>query len=585
MAVAAGTSGALVAALSGGAPGALPLLAVLGECNEDGEARKFPLPLHPTQLEVGGSVAMGVVVGNLFTVGGVLALGYAAGVAGPRLMPAYFSYGDAHGLTAFPSGPLLVFQVLYAGFSMGAMHLVLNARGAADACVGASAVALALGVPYACFRRVQAGIPSEGYFLRYDEVLPAPLRRWQWFLVGEGEWVSRSKHHMFMQRWSSMVRQYTAAAPWFFAIDLAGTFALAAMNAPEVDGMVGCGHVKLFSGLVFLVLFAVEAVQWPHVWERNGSLDVIALGLQVAAMFLMAAGFYGEGAGSPYVGLAGTLLIGSAVVMVIRAVLDLLAYLYLLCSGLRGRMQEAAFQQNLPEGALLHTETSFEKTPRGALRKDGNTSCTPTLWERRNENSGSSCLPEESMLVFEESFAALSGVVKDSPQRQAGSTLGRSLGRTVSDVSCPYPGTCVGQRSFGWVSSSDLCRQSTDASVLGGRRERRGRSSPFADREESTLERVKEWSSEDLRDVAMPGASRVSPMGQNRKLALRASRSRLTDELRLNSSYLKPPNRPGRGRLQQLSPANSASLARLSETGRTLSPEQLLPAQRAPLAQ
>eukprot|EP01063_Lacrimia_lanifica_P028083 TRINITY_DN4039_c0_g1_i1.p1 TRINITY_DN4039_c0_g1~~TRINITY_DN4039_c0_g1_i1.p1 ORF type:complete len:2180 (+),score=222.05 TRINITY_DN4039_c0_g1_i1:93-6632(+) len=341
------STAAAVGAVSSGGP-ALRLAAAAAPCTpgpEDSNSR-YAWGMSPTRIEVLGSRAFGAVVANVGIAVGAGLLGYAfarvAAVGGRRCFPKFFTEVDAQGLTAFPSAPLLAFQFLYQGTTLASMDLVLHNPSTGLFLVGIIGVVFCAAIPVAVFFAVVRNIPAYGY-LQKDLMTTSPVAI---FLLGKGEWVSRHRRYHFVGRWSCVVRPYAEHMPWFALLEFAASFAISAIRSVTTENWTGCGHVKLFSGLVFLALFVVEAVYWPHVAQRNGMLDVMLLGGQAAAMFLQAAGYYSHDLNNPVFGAAATMLMYCVVVLLLRCALDVGAFCYVFIGGRRRRLQGEAFAQS-----------------------------------------------------------------------------------------------------------------------------------------------------------------------------------------------------------------------------------------------
>ena len=113
------------------------------------------------------------------------------------------------------------------------------------------------------------------------------------FFIGSGEWVNTDTT-MFVERFASAIRTFRQDTSWFFLLELAASFTLSALQSAEPLHIIGCGHIKAFSAVVFLALLLLESILWPHCRFRDSCFGVVANGLQCTAMALMAAGYYSE---------------------------------------------------------------------------------------------------------------------------------------------------------------------------------------------------------------------------------------------------------------------------------------------------
>eukprot|EP01063_Lacrimia_lanifica_P019164 TRINITY_DN2622_c0_g1_i4.p1 TRINITY_DN2622_c0_g1~~TRINITY_DN2622_c0_g1_i4.p1 ORF type:complete len:840 (+),score=23.37 TRINITY_DN2622_c0_g1_i4:62-2521(+) len=341
-----GTAGAVTVAVAGAAAGpALRLAAVAVPCTVDGEvdeASRYGVALAPLQLDVLASRALGTVIGNVLLAMSAGLLGWCisklAQIGGARLLPEFFAELDAAGLTMFPSAPLKVFQLLYQGTTLACMDLVMNAQGAPHVVVGSVGIAVCVAVPFWMVRAVRAAVPGAAR-VRHDTAAD----EWGWarvFMLGRAEWVSKVKHFHWVARWSSVVRPYRMECAYFAVVELAASFAVSAIQSVAPEDHTGCGHQKASGGLLFLALFAFEVHMWPHLQFRNAMLDVMMLGGQAAALGAMAAAYYSGNEESGWFGTGGKLILFCLVIIAVRSVLDVLAWVWIMVTKRRRRLQE-----------------------------------------------------------------------------------------------------------------------------------------------------------------------------------------------------------------------------------------------------
>ncbi|KAJ9455300.1 hypothetical protein DIPPA_33505 [Diplonema papillatum] len=328
-------------ASTGGA--ASRLLLITAGCNVRGADDKLPRVFHPTGLFFGGSRALWVVLGNFGLLAASAALCFLllqfAQAAGQRAFPTLFEGLDTQGFVRIPSAPLMVFTFLYQGTTYGAVMLLMEPPDPVGFCVGFAAFVFCSAVPVGIAFRVQRAVPAKAVYLR-DSVYKG--RVWS-FLIGPGEWVSVRRANHWVNRYASVVRTYRQETVLFSLIEYGSMFSLAAVSAARVEGPFACGHVKLFSGFVFLVQLVAEAALLPHERGRNNVFDFVFLACQAAGLLCMAAGFY-LGDVHHWSHRAAEVFFWTAWgTLAVRVLCDLLTELFVLVKGRRDRLQNKAF--------------------------------------------------------------------------------------------------------------------------------------------------------------------------------------------------------------------------------------------------
>ena len=313
-----------------GNPVAAVRMALLG----NGCSRAMPRILHMTGIEIGGSEYAGALVANL-------SIAVAAGLLGflaLRLCTALglaSKLGDMQGFLRLPSAPLLVFIFMYQGSTLAAMGLVLSGVTAYFEMAGLAAVAVLAAAPFALARRVVRDVPAKAVYARATG-RSGMVRA----LIGPGEWVNTSRDTLFVQRFACITRMYKQDRVWFFAVELAASFAISAVKSAKVETFVGCGHVHTAVGVVFFMLLILEGLIWPHVRQRAAVLDVIVLGMQGVSMFFTAHGYYNTGRSTWVFDTAACLLDGAQWVLLVNMAMEVLTEMYVFLSSRRSTLQE-----------------------------------------------------------------------------------------------------------------------------------------------------------------------------------------------------------------------------------------------------
>eukprot|EP01063_Lacrimia_lanifica_P007011 TRINITY_DN1443_c1_g1_i1.p1 TRINITY_DN1443_c1_g1~~TRINITY_DN1443_c1_g1_i1.p1 ORF type:complete len:1776 (+),score=379.94 TRINITY_DN1443_c1_g1_i1:151-5478(+) len=320
----------------------LRLLVLLASCSDGGAGiNKYAVALHPTQLSLGGSVEKGVIVGNLAVAAGAWLLLGAACLAGrvavpqPQDAPRF----DVLGAMRFPSLPFLVTHSLYQAIAMSAMALMINAADLGSFFIGFGALALCAVATLTAVQHIRAGVPALAVNVRDPEKQPWLARH----LLGPSEWVNRSGKVDFVHRWGSWVWMYRMDTAPFLAVEQTASLAVAAIAAVRPERPRGCGHVHVAYTSIFILLLGFHFATAPYRHARNNLFETTALLCQAVAMVFTSVGFYrheGTGRGA-WFALAGSFLWGASGVMLVRAALDVAAWVYAWFVKRRPRLQDA----------------------------------------------------------------------------------------------------------------------------------------------------------------------------------------------------------------------------------------------------
>ena len=345
---------------SGGA--ALRLALVSKGCSRD-----LSTALHPTGLSLDNSKPVGAVAANIAMLATFIAACFVAvpvvRVVGTCLFPTFFKDRDVVGLLRLPSAPVLVFQYFYQGLTLAGMSLVFHPEKGWHAAVGAAILLVCAVVPVVLHLTITQGVPAYGVYARAEGRQNRALIS----LLGEGEWVSMQRNPMWVQRYT-VIRPYKQGATWFLLIEFVSSFALSAIQSTAPETSEGCGHVKMASGLVFLVLLMLEGLFWPHARSRDAALDILLLGTQLAAMVVMAAGYYTATLDSWLFDVSSKLLTVAFMLLVVKIALDILTEVYVITSGRRGNLQEDVLNKSAllihPQGGCILETTQSDTSDR-----------------------------------------------------------------------------------------------------------------------------------------------------------------------------------------------------------------------------
>ncbi|KAJ9455311.1 hypothetical protein DIPPA_33523 [Diplonema papillatum] len=326
-------------------PGGLAsrLLLVTAGCHVKGEDQDLPRAFHPTGVSVDGSQALGMVHGNFALMAGFSTLCYLvlkfAQVAGERAFPKLFEGLDTQGVMRLPSAPLMVFTFLYQGTTFGAVMLLMEPPHLIGFFAGLLSFVLCAAVPMCVFYRMHRSVPAQAVYL-LDDVYKGKI--WA-FVIGPGEWVSVQRKNHWVNRYASVMRTYRQETVWFSLVEFCSMFALAAVSATRVESVTACGHVKLFSAMIFFVQLGAEVVLLPHEVGRNNALDFVFLSCQTCGLLCTSAGYYAQDVHHWTHRAAAKFFLAAWGTLAVKVLCDLLTELFVLIKGRRGRLQEKAF--------------------------------------------------------------------------------------------------------------------------------------------------------------------------------------------------------------------------------------------------
>ena len=327
----------------------LVIVAYLCKVGEGVNERDYPVSLHPTRMTLFDSKAVGMVFGNigitlLFWVLMALVVKAvsASGLASKQSL-------DVLGICRFPSTPLFLFQFLLHGTALGAMLLVFRADNAGQAVLGTFALLFCMTVPIVLLLRLHKSADKKGYYM----MDPLGQSKWVVFIIGKGEWVSRSEREHWVCRYASVLLSYAGGWTCFICVEMAGSLAIAAVQASVAESLSGCGYQKLFIAAIFVVLTIAEVYSWPRARERDCYLMIGVNIVQALAMILMAAGYFAEDTSHWGFDCALSLLAVAVILIIIKATLDISTELYVACKGRRSRLQDIAFGKKVIDLSIL----------------------------------------------------------------------------------------------------------------------------------------------------------------------------------------------------------------------------------------
>eukprot|EP01060_Flectonema_neradi_P020959 TRINITY_DN2845_c6_g1_i1.p1 TRINITY_DN2845_c6_g1~~TRINITY_DN2845_c6_g1_i1.p1 ORF type:complete len:1759 (+),score=255.37 TRINITY_DN2845_c6_g1_i1:51-5327(+) len=355
----AATAVAAGAVFTGAAAGQASQLAFVADINcltrEEWENETLPFLLHPTQLTIAGSSFTGVIVGNLLIVTAFIIacfvlmrlLNYAPSI---RTL-------DTSGLIRFPSLPLFVFLFLYQGTTYAALRLMAYPTIKRIDILGACVLLLCLAVPAKLCDAIRRDVPKTARY-RLDESNKHSVFV---FFLGPGEWVSASPALNWVKRYKTVISSYRESTAAFVCAQFAVALLLSIAKVRFAESMIECGHVRMACAVIFLMAFLLDLWRRPYC---KPSHIYLASGInlcQVAGLAAIAKGFYSEDLTDPAFDVGGVFVMIALILLVIKAILDLLTFVYVVATGRRDRLQELEWKNR----AVLIEELNGRKGTEG----------------------------------------------------------------------------------------------------------------------------------------------------------------------------------------------------------------------------
>eukprot|EP01063_Lacrimia_lanifica_P030290 TRINITY_DN4799_c0_g1_i1.p1 TRINITY_DN4799_c0_g1~~TRINITY_DN4799_c0_g1_i1.p1 ORF type:complete len:984 (+),score=53.63 TRINITY_DN4799_c0_g1_i1:45-2996(+) len=236
-----------------------------------------PLLLSPLQWTVGGSAAIGTVLGNLCLALSAAVLGFLFAAARQMVTSGAWS-----GLAGATSWGLWAYQVLHIGTAWAAVALIVEG-GAVGVAIGAAGCLACVVVPTAAVYSALHNVPLVAN-VREDIRVHAPAALW---MIGRGEWASTSRDNYYVERWCFILRPYTAKAAWFSGVDFAASFGVAAVHACQ--SRFGARPTGFAIGAILAGVLAAELWHRPHARPHHTACSAVLSAALAAACFMAAA--------------------------------------------------------------------------------------------------------------------------------------------------------------------------------------------------------------------------------------------------------------------------------------------------------
>eukprot|EP01065_Artemidia_motanka_P046366 TRINITY_DN7009_c1_g1_i2.p1 TRINITY_DN7009_c1_g1~~TRINITY_DN7009_c1_g1_i2.p1 ORF type:complete len:689 (+),score=120.28 TRINITY_DN7009_c1_g1_i2:91-2067(+) len=332
----------------------LPTLALLAEdlCDQHGQA--VGVALHPLRFSVSGSQHVGCVVGNGAIFAVFLIVHRAACLIAKRLSSGIRSAEQVMANFQMPGLLFIAVLFLYQGVTFSSLRLVANAgdesqsvyivvgaAGIVGLCLSAPGVLWLVVLQHARAERVDldqwkdpSGCTDNAVFAN---VRTTKLRA---FMIGDGEWCSL-KRDMWLQRNGALLRMYRP--PHHRAAVIFQVLKTALIGLLRAVPWKRCGMDMLFVSGVLLLHGAWCLWRRPYARDRDTLYEAITTLLAFGAMVAKGLALLSNDDEHRGFSVSSELLIAVLAVSVVKIVLDLLSFLYLLYNRRRTLTQDRVF--------------------------------------------------------------------------------------------------------------------------------------------------------------------------------------------------------------------------------------------------
>ncbi|KAJ9466563.1 hypothetical protein DIPPA_21055 [Diplonema papillatum] len=390
----------------------------------------YPIAMHPTQLRIAGSLDLGVVVINCLIVALLYMVSAIAVLCLKSTKYAKEHLADPEGFLYFPSVPLFTAQVLHLGTTFGAARLAFYPPFPGATVLGCAVAILCLALPVAVARKVQADIPRRAAYM-LDAPAAAPAARLFAFFAGPGEWVSARASNDWVRRFGAATRSFKTEFAWHSFMESTASAALSFAMCLEPESLVGCGHVRIACGCVFLTVFFVELWNRPRCKPANQICILFVLFVQALGMFCLAVSFYLHHDG--WFTFAEICVSAAVYVLLAQAILDLVGECCVMLTGRRARLQAAAFcSNNTKPLADLQTEGESEAKKQGKWALKVDVTSSTSSWFDAEELTETSVLP---YVFVDDPFGMVSLPADEASSNTTGRTVSQRLDLTVNSSS------------------------------------------------------------------------------------------------------------------------------------------------------
>ena len=289
----------------------------------------LPFSIHPTGLKIDNSKYLGAVVGNIAVMVSLAIFLYALSAAAHSMSGAtWFHHWFAYnGFKSFPSVGLYFFLLMYQGTAFTALHLVVYPENAIQFIAGLATTLACVGIPSVVCYKCRMNVP---YSAVYHIIKPTDTDKLkepnvvQLFFFGPGEWVAVERDNMWNDKYMSMLKPYKEKTAWWGVFFFMLMFGVAGLNVPDSDTMVECGHIRMGLAALFVLMLGLNVWKRPYCRVRDNVTFIVLHAAVAAAMVMQGLGFYAEDLNDDRFGVAANILEVCMVVVIVKAVVDLI---------------------------------------------------------------------------------------------------------------------------------------------------------------------------------------------------------------------------------------------------------------------
>ncbi|KAJ9446824.1 hypothetical protein DIPPA_24715 [Diplonema papillatum] len=289
------TVGTVMAATAGGTSLAAARLSVLtGRCFIREEKNDLSILLSPTRLTLSGRNGglTGCLVGNTaLLIAGVMLRLALSSLCGVEVIRDVFGIPIEDHKTGFitvSAWSLMLFALLYQGFSTCGVVLLFHADGVWEALLGLAALASVVVVPFIGLRMIRSVVDE----IKAKHVIDPKKSCWTW-LLGPGEWVSLRESSV--ERYGCLFQQYLPTAVFFFFVfECSLSLCFAFIEAVYVETWVQCGYKKVALLLVNAVYGLHLMRLMPHRLPFVNGLELVVFALACVGLGTAAVASFSE---------------------------------------------------------------------------------------------------------------------------------------------------------------------------------------------------------------------------------------------------------------------------------------------------
>ena len=366
---------ASVGAFSGtGMGGRLAILKNFG-CEVDdvdlAESEPLDFEFHPTGVTIGDSkrkYMIGAMVMNPVILLSMLVLLSVVALAFSRLM--FVPINQAFGNARAPGMCFIPYLFLLQGSSLVGARMTFYPGDAHPlvTCSGCLLLLLCCTSPFLLYWKLLRKVREEAYQILDPALYPRPdlkttrvytgvVGSVYRFVYGDRVWTSKYPDDFFVEKYGVCFESYKESREWFSTVELTSMNVLSILSAwrPKHNGE--CDARNTLVCLLFLVLLLLQLYYRPYTATLDNAISSILTTLMLGACVLMTIGLWvGVATTSWLYAIARTLLLLSAILVIVKCAWDLLTYTADIVLGRKIGARKVAIE----EGRLAMEEEAYE---------------------------------------------------------------------------------------------------------------------------------------------------------------------------------------------------------------------------------